>query len=167
MLFIDFNQDQSIQVTEFLKSCVNIPSWQKNILAKRPFSSKTALLAFAEQQAQTWLWTEVETALSQHPRIGEKPSNTQLSTLEQKHSNREQENISQDQITQAALLAGNLTYEEKFGFIFLIKAAGLSSEQVLEQLHSRLKNTPQVEQDIVKQQLILIALRRLDQGVHA
>lgn len=167
MQLADFNQEQSAQVTTFLQSCVNIESWVTQLQQQRPFSSKQALLNCAEQQAKTWQWAEIESALSKHPRIGEKPSTTHLSAQEQQHSNAEQANISQDQRTQAALLAGNIAYEEKFGFIFLIKAAGLSSEQVLEQLNIRLTHDTQTEQEIVKQQLALIALRRLDQGIDA
>ncbi|SDB82132.1 2-oxo-4-hydroxy-4-carboxy-5-ureidoimidazoline decarboxylase [Acinetobacter boissieri] len=166
MQLVDFNQARSTEVAQFLQSCVNIESWVDHIQQKRPFPSKQSLICCAENQAKTWQWVEIESALSKHPRIGEKPSTTHLSAQEQQHSHAEQANISQDQRTQMALLAGNIAYEEKFGFIFLIKAAGLSSEQVLEQLTIRLTHDTKTEQHIVKQQLALIALRRLDQRIN-
>ncbi|MBF7681840.1 2-oxo-4-hydroxy-4-carboxy-5-ureidoimidazoline decarboxylase [Acinetobacter sp. B5B] len=160
-----FNQVPLPDATSLLKHCVNIDSWVTHIEQQRPFKSKSELLSCATQQTQTWSWADIASALSKHPRIGEKPSTSQLSVQEQKYSNTEQAKISQDQDTQQALLQGNMAYEAKFGFIFLIKAVGLSSQEVLKQLHSRLHHDIHTEQQVVKQQLALIALHRLDQGI--
>ncbi len=63
----------------------------------------------------------------------------QLNAKEQNFSAQEQAGISLDEQTQQALLQGNIEYEQKFGFIFLIKAAGLSSDEILKKLHQRLQ----------------------------
>ena len=72
-----------------------------------------------------------------------------------------------DEQTQQALLQGNLDYEQKFGFIFLIKAAGLSSDEILKKLHERLQNDLAIEKTIVHEQLAAIALLRLSQEIQA
>src|SRR6266536_175499 len=45
----------------------------------------------------------------------------------------------------AALAAGNLAYERRFGHVFLIFASGRSAEDLLAALHQRLDNDPEVE----------------------
>ena len=65
----------------------------------------------------------------------------------------------------AALLKANLAYEKKFDFIFLIRAAGRSSEEILTALEYRLVNDLDTEKRIVHQQLLEIALLRLAQEI--
>ena len=82
-------------------------------------------------------------------------------------SDREQATLNSDQETLDAIYQGNLAYEKKYGFIFLIKASGLNSQQILTALNYRLKNDPDIEKRIVHQQLLEIALLRLKQEVEA
>ena len=58
--------------------------------------------------------------------------------------------------------AGNREYEEKFGRVFLIRAAGRTAPEILQALNSRLANTPAEEDTIVAQQLREIAVLRLE-----
>jgi 2-oxo-4-hydroxy-4-carboxy-5-ureidoimidazoline decarboxylase len=161
MQLSQFNQ-QPIQET--LQHCVKIPRWATEIANARPFHSVQSILDFARQQANTWTWQEILAALNTHPRIGEKKAQAELSDKEQAFSQREQAAAqNSDQQTLDAILQGNLCYEQRFGYIFLIKAAGLSSQQILAALTTRLNNNEKTEQDIVKQQLIEIALLRLKQ----
>jgi OHCU decarboxylase len=46
---------------------------------------------------------------------------------------------------QAAIAAGNTEYEERFGHVFLISAAGRSAEEILAALTDRLGNDPDTE----------------------
>jgi 2-oxo-4-hydroxy-4-carboxy-5-ureidoimidazoline decarboxylase len=61
-----------------------------------------------------------------------------------------------------ALARGNRAYEEKFGRVFLIRAAGRTAPEILAALNERLANTPAQEDVIVAQQLREIALLRLE-----
>lgn len=160
---MQLNQFNQTAVQEVLEHCVKVPRWANEILAARPFASKQALLDFAQQQANSWTWDEVLSALNTHPRIGEKKAQAHLSAKEQAFSEREQATAQADQTTLDLILQGNLAYEKRFGYIFLIKAAGLTSQEILERLQTRLNNPPQLEQQIVKQQLAEIALLRLQQ----
>jgi len=164
---VEFNQASAEDVKTFLKHCVQIPSWSTELVAKRPYASLEDVLSAAKQQAATWSWDEIKAALDNHPRIGEKPAQAELSEIEKDFSHREQSGIAADEDTQLALLKGNLAYEKKYGFIFLIKAAGLSSEDVLQALNYRLLNDPEIEKCIVHHQLSEIALLRLAQELHA
>ena len=167
MQLFEFNQASTEEAMIFLKHCVQIPSWSTELVAKRPYASLEEVLSAAQQQTATWSWDEIKTALDNHPRIGEKQAQAELSEIEKDFSHHEQSGIAADDDTRLALLKGNLAYEKKYGFIFLIKAAGLSSEDVLHALTSRLLNDPEIEKCIVHQQLAEIALSRLAQELHA
>ena len=160
MQLSQFNQSP---LQDLLEHCVKIPRWAEEIMTARPFDSKQAILDFAQQQAQTWTWDEVLHALNTHPRIGEKKAQADLSAKEQAFSAQEQATAQADQQTLDLILQGNIAYEKRFGYIFLIKAAGLSSQEILKALQARLNNNADIEQEIVKQQLIGIALLRLEQ----
>ena len=64
--------------------------------------------------------------------------------------------------TKAAIRAGNEAYEQRFGRVFLIRAAGRSASEVLDQLTARLDNDPEAETAVVAGQLREIALLRLE-----
>lgn len=163
----EFNQAPPNQLQTLLKNCVHIPAWAEKLIRQRPYSSKETLLEYAEQLSQMWSWPEIQTALATHPKIGEQQAKKQLNAKEQHFSAQEQAGISLDEQTQNALLQGNLDYEQKFGFIFLIKAAGLSSNEILKKLHERLENDLAIEKIIVHEQLAAIALLRLSQELQA
>jgi len=163
----EFNQAPPAQLKTLLKNCVHIPAWAEKIISERPYLSKASLVEYAEQISQMWTWQEIEQALATHPKIGERQAKKQLNAKEQDFSNQEQAGISLDEKTQQALLQGNLDYEQKFGFIFLIKAAGLSSDEILKKLHERLQNDLAIEKIIVHEQLAAIALLRLAQEIQA
>lgn len=163
----EFNQAPPEQLKNLLKNCVHIPTWGEKIILELPYSSKAFLLEYAENLSQMWSWQEIEAALTTHPKIGERQAKKQLNAKEQHFSNQEQAGISIDEKTQQALLQGNLDYEQKFGFIFLIKAAGLSSDEILKKLHERLQNDLAIEKIIVHEQLAAIALLRLSQEIQA
>lgn len=141
-----------------LTPCVDIPRWVDAIVAARPFSSEAELISFAENAAHPWTEAEIDGALAHHPRIGER---AQGSTAEAALSRNEQSGVSTAVETQTALLEGNRAYEQKFGRVFLIRAAGRSAEDILAALHDRLRNPPGQELDIVAQQLREIAILRL------
>jgi len=164
---VEFNKASLEDAMTFLQHCVQIPSWSEQLSANRPYASLEDVLNTARQQAATWSWDEIKTALDQHPRIGEKKAQAELSEVEKNFSNREQSFIVLDEETRLALLKGNIAYEKKYGYIFLIKAFGLNSEEVLQALKYRLLNDPETEKRIVHHQLSEIALFRLAQELQA
>jgi len=56
----------------------------------------------------------------------------------------------------------NRAYEERFGYAFLIRAAGRSAEEMLARLRDRLGNDDATERQNVADELRQIALLRLD-----
>lgn len=165
MQLSEFNHAHTDEIIQRLKHCVQIERWAQQIATQRPFPSKQALINYAKLQSTTWSWSEILAALAAHPRIGEKQAQAALTEKELNFSKQEQAAIAVDQATQSALLAGNLAYEQKFDFIFLIRAAGRNSQEVLTALTQRLQHDLATEQGIVHQQLSEIALFRLTQEI--
>ncbi|MCJ8159952.1 2-oxo-4-hydroxy-4-carboxy-5-ureidoimidazoline decarboxylase [Acinetobacter zhairhuonensis] len=160
-----FNQLSRVQAQALLQPCVHIPHWIEALIQQRPFSSTDQLFHYAVEQAQGWSWVEIAEALAQHPRIGERKAAAELSAKEQDFSKHEQSQLGADVALQQALYQGNLDYEHKFGHIFLIRAAGRTGQEMLSELHRRLSNTIQQEQQEVQQQLTEIAVLRLKQEI--
>lgn len=102
----------------------------------------------------------MDAALAHHPRIGQKPAGA-LSGAEAEHSRREQAAVGSDGHTAALWLQANRDYEERFGRIFLIRAAGRSQQEMLASLQERLRNDPAAEARVRAGQLAEIALLRL------
>ncbi|MCR1984485.1 OHCU decarboxylase, partial [Cellulosimicrobium cellulans] len=59
------------------------------------------------------------------------------------------------------LVEGNRAYEQRFGHVFLVRAAGRSAEEILEQLTERLGNDAETERANAARNLREIAALRL------
>lgn len=142
-----------------LRPCLDVDRWVSSIVAGRPYADREALLVRARGAADSLTTDEIEAALAHHPRIGEQP---RTASAEAEHSRAEQSGLDLGGDVEARLEAGNRAYEERFGRVFLIRAAGRTSAEILAALHTRLGNDPDVELTVVGQQLGQIALLRLE-----
>ncbi|KQN49030.1 OHCU decarboxylase [Serratia sp. Leaf51] len=159
MTLDEFNALSEFEAVALLRPLVNIPSWATQLTDARPYSSTQRLMQCAEAACQHWQPGDIARALAAHPRIGERASGAskeaQLSRGEQATLN-----ISQQAVIDA-LHEGNLRYEQRFGRVFLIRAKGRSSEDILDNLQRRLENSPDAEDQETAQQLKEITLLRL------
>jgi 2-oxo-4-hydroxy-4-carboxy-5-ureidoimidazoline decarboxylase len=144
---------------EKLAGALGVQRWIDEVAAAAPFASMSALLKVAEDAASPLSDAEIEEAVAHHPRIGEKPKGTGVS---QQLSEGEQAGLdAAAEGTDAAIARGNLVYEERFGRVFLIRAAGRSRSEILDELQRRLKLDEEQERIEVGEQLTQIALLRL------
>ena len=60
----------------------------------------------------------------------------------------------------------NETYENRFGFIFIVCATGKSAAEMLENLERRLKNTPQAELKVAALEQDKITQIRLEKFIY-
>jgi OHCU decarboxylase len=157
-----FNALAEAEARLLLQSCLAVPRWVEGMLAGRPFNSRTDLLTEAAVRAATLTEAEVAAALARHPRIGERAGvghDVEFSVGEQSGVDPD------DAAVASALEVGNAEYEQRFGRVFLIRAAGRSADDILAAQQRRLSNTPQAELDEVVSQLGEIAVLRLQQIV--
>ena len=126
-----------------------------------PTRRRDALLAHGFAASAAITWEQVATALARHPRIGEKATGADAA-----QSASEQSGVAAGQIDDFA--AGNRLYEQRFGHIFLICAAGLSGEQMLAALTPRTAATTTTPSTcVVITELRKIAHLRLEKAVPA
>ncbi|MFI7584930.1 2-oxo-4-hydroxy-4-carboxy-5-ureidoimidazoline decarboxylase [Kocuria sp. M1N1S27] len=155
-----FNSLSRTQAAEVVRPALDIPRWVEAVVDARPYAHHDALLSTARTAAKPFSAEEIERALSHHPRIGERAEGDHA---EAGLSRAEQSAVDPtDTDVQQRLREGNLAYEERFGQVFLIRAAGRSPEEILENLSARMTNDPATERAVVADQLRQIALLRLE-----
>ena len=144
---------------EKVLAALGVRRWADDVVAGAPYASVDDLVVAAAERAGDVTDEELNEAVAHHPRIGEKPTAEgdagRLSTAEQAGL------ASADEGFDAAIARGNRVYEERFGRVFLIRAAGRTPQEVLDELQRRLLNQPEDEVTEVKQQLREIGLGRL------
>lgn len=159
MLLEQFNLAERGDAVTALRPCIDVTRWCEDIVDHRPFDSVDSLVAEAAQAADPFTTEEIDSALAHHPRIGERAGGD---SREATMSRSEQAGVDpSDADVQQALRDGNLAYEERFGRVFLIRAAGRSAGEILSSLRERLQHDPASEERIIAGQLREIALLRL------
>ena len=146
-----------------LRACLPVGRWVETVRNGRPYAGWTALEGAARGAAGRLSDDELARALAGHPRIGERASERDH---EAELSRREQAGVDvSDGGVARALAEGNAAYERRFDRVFLIRAAGRSAGEILEELRRRLGNDDETEREETVTQLREIALLRLRQVV--
>ncbi|MFD4994520.1 2-oxo-4-hydroxy-4-carboxy-5-ureidoimidazoline decarboxylase [Cellulosimicrobium cellulans] len=159
MTLDEFNRLSPEEAREALLACAHVGRWADAVAAGRPYASVEDAADAALAAADPWTDAEVDAALSRHPRIGER---AQGDAADASMSRSEQSGVdTSDGDVQRRLVEGNRAYEERFGHVFLIRAAGRSAEEILEQLTERLGNDADTERANAARNLREIAALRL------
>jgi OHCU decarboxylase len=129
-----------------LLACCGSARWADAVAALRPFWDVGQLLNLAgrvwrELPREDWL-----EAFRAHPKIGEKQAEKETGVEARAWSEGEQARAREaSDETLGALAEVNREYEGRFGFIFIVCAAGRSAEEMLDTLRGRLDNDPETE----------------------
>ena len=147
-----------------MRRCCGANRWVQGMLDAMPFSSRTHL--FGEAERLWWSlgdgdWLE---AFDHHPKIGADPEQ-----LRQKFQHTadwsEAEQSSVQNASEAVLdelAQGNIDYEAKFGFLFIVCATGKSAAEMLHLLRDRLPNETAYELRIAAGEQAKITRLRLE-----
>ncbi|MDN6530196.1 MAG: OHCU decarboxylase, partial [Brevibacterium sp.] len=122
----EFNRLSADDARTALRPCLDVDRWIDGVGEARPYPDAKSAVESARTSANPLTDDEIATAMSHHPRIGEK---TEGASAEAAHSSREQAGLGAlDDSVQDRLAAGNAAYEERFDRVFLIRAAGRDPE---------------------------------------
>jgi 2-oxo-4-hydroxy-4-carboxy-5-ureidoimidazoline decarboxylase len=143
------------ELREALRASLAVERWVEDVASRAPFESVEQLLLVAYAEATPLSRDEITEAIAHHPRIGERPVGEGTA---QKFSRAEQGTSTE---LADELAAGNADYEQRFGRVFIIRAAGRDRAEILAELRRRLTLDDAVELQIVGEQLRDIALLRL------
>ena len=133
------------------------------MLAGRPYDTLGEVEAAMVAASATISDEELEQALARHPRIGERADADRHDAA---HSTREQSGVDRDDADLARRLEeGNRAYEDRFGRVFIVRAAGRSGADILEHLQQRLDNSDELERAATIDQLTQIAVLRMKEAL--
>jgi allantoicase len=147
-----------------LLACCGSRAWAQGMAAARPFSSAAELLESADR-----IWSGLDkkewlAAFRHHPRIGQRKAAAKQSAQARRWSAKEQSTAAKAPAEVLAELAkANRAYEARFGYIFLVCAAGKSSEEILVMLRQRLTNDSDAELRTAAEEQRKITRRRLEE----
>ena len=147
-----------------LQICCGSRRWIDRMMTRVPFASRQAACEAAREEWFALEPADWRQAFDHHPRIGSRvaPDSGPASSL----SAREQSGVaSATADVQQALAAANREYEERFGHIYLVCAAGKSADELLQILQSRLANDPAEEIQIAAEEHAKICDLRLTASV--
>jgi 2-oxo-4-hydroxy-4-carboxy-5-ureidoimidazoline decarboxylase len=136
-------------------ACCESRSFARRIVGDRPYRDLGALQDAVTAAFEALTWDDIVESMNAHPRIGDRVRAGGWSASEQSGAASAGEKVRQ------ALADGNLAYEERFGHVFLICAAGLSGQDMLDQLRARLGHDPDAERAVVREELLKITRLRL------
>jgi 2-oxo-4-hydroxy-4-carboxy-5-ureidoimidazoline decarboxylase len=152
------------EARRLLTTCCGSSAWVERMLRRRPFGSTDAVVTAAREAWLDLTHTDWLEAFSHHPKIGDRaslarrfPATAHLSTQEQRGVAGASAQVLDD------LAAANRTYEEKFGYIFIVCATGRSAAEMLAMLRERLHNDAPTEIRVAAGEQLKITELRLGQ----
>ena len=150
-----FNRLTDQQGMHVLLEVCSSTMWARQVLAAAPFPDVDAVLDRADRVLAELPDAEIDAALDGHPRIGGR--------VDDASSAREQAGVATagDDV-RAELAAKNRTYEDTFGYVYLVFASGRTAEELLAILTERLANDPDTERRVMRGELAKINRLRLE-----
>ncbi|ARP73059.1 2-oxo-4-hydroxy-4-carboxy-5-ureidoimidazoline decarboxylase [Streptomyces pluripotens] len=122
-------------------------AWARQLLAARPYATLEDLYAASDAAMAELTTADLEEAMAGHPPIGRPRPGDPASAREQRGMAGASEEL------KAEMLELNLTYQERFGHVFLICATGRTGEQMRDAARERIDNAPEKEREIVRTEL--------------
>lgn len=122
-------------------------AWAGRIVAARPYAAAEDLCAASDAATAELTTADLEEAMAGHPPIGRPRAGDPASAREQRGMAGASEEL------RAEMLELNLSYQEKFGHVFLICATGRTAEQMRDAVKERMGNAPDQEREIVRAEL--------------
>jgi allantoicase len=149
-------------VATFL-DCCGSRKWAELMAACRPFAGTAQLFDSADKIWASLGRKEWLAAFRHHPPIGgREPIGPQSSKAQQWSKGEQSVARSSSPESRRLLARANQAYHAAFGYIFLICAAGKSTEEILKSLHQRLSNDPETELVIATEEQRKITRLRLE-----
>ncbi len=161
MTLAEFNALPSVEAESALMDCCGSARWAASVASRRPYPTVEALCKAADS-----VWWKLDRAdwleaFSHHPQIGDKSASGSESARQWAASEQAGARVATDDV-KARLARANRAYFEKFGYIYIVCAAGKTAEGMLAILNQRLQNDLASEISIAAEQQRLITRIRLD-----
>jgi 2-oxo-4-hydroxy-4-carboxy-5-ureidoimidazoline decarboxylase len=154
-----FDDAQPDDAAALIRGACASTRWIDELIVTRPHRTLADLTRASDAVIAALDWGDLLEALAAHPRIGERVAGDDR---EAQWSRQEQAGTAtMSREVDDVLRHANVTYEDQFGFVFLICAAGKSPGQMLTELRGRLAHSPEQEHEVVRRELRDIVRLRL------
>ncbi len=150
-----FNELPAGAAVQQLTAVCAAASWATAMAAGRPYATVADAQARSDAALGALSVADLAAALAGHPRIGERaPAGRAVRQRSARWSRQEQAGVrAADTATTASLAEANAAYEQRFGHIYLVCAAGRSGAELLAILQERLSNDDETEWHVVRTEL--------------
>lgn len=143
---------------EFFHAACGSRRWVEEMAGGRPYTDGASVLAAADKAFGTLSVEDWREAFAAHPRIGERHG--RQTAAGEDMSRTEQSGVTDDQRLAGELAEVNRRYEVRFGYTYIVRAAGRSGDEMLALARDRLHNDPEEELEVAAgQQREITALR--------
>lgn len=157
------NNASEVEAYRSIKRCCGAEKWVESMLKARPFSSIEDLFTQADKYLDQLTDEDWKEAFLFHPKIGDLDVLRKKFNVSAQWEAGEQAGVATATETLLKdLHQGNIDYEEKFGYIFIVCATGKTAEEMLAILKSRLPNNKEVEIKIAANEQRKITKLRLE-----
>lgn len=151
-----------------LSKCCGATTWVEKMIELRPYADAADLFDKAHDAWADCSEVDGLEAFRHHPKIGGTAELAKKFASTSDWAAGEQSGVQKaHKATLEALAAGNLAYEQKFGYIFIVCATGKSAEEMLALLEQRLPNIPEIEIGIAMAEQMKITIIRLEKLLNA
>ena len=136
-----WNAAEAQSALDAMLACCGARRWANGMVALRPIANIADLSTAADRIWSTMKEADWMEAFACHPRIGERPLRRTVHASMKSAAWSQQEQSSANNAAErvlAALEEGNLLYEQRFGFTYIVCATGKSAEEMLAILNRRL-----------------------------
>jgi OHCU decarboxylase len=159
-----WNTADAADALEAMLACCGARRWAEAMVALRPVRSAEELSAAADQAWGAMEETDWLEAFACHPRIGAQNAGRGTAHGPARAAGWSREE--QSSVSSAAarvldeLAQGNALYEQRFGFTYIVRAAGRSAEEMLAILKKRLASSREEElREAAEQQRQIMQIR--------
>ena len=159
----DLNALGHQQAEDLYTQCCASIVWVERMVEGHPYESKDSLLRAASLNWDNLNQRDYLQAFEGHPQIGDLKSSKKLTDNALELASQEQTGMMlADEHLVTELKRLNISYEKKFGFIFIVCASGKSASQMLSILKDRLTHNRNEELGIAIEEQRKIFLIRLE-----
>jgi 2-oxo-4-hydroxy-4-carboxy-5-ureidoimidazoline decarboxylase len=162
MTIAEFDRLDRKSKKQLLIQCCGSTAWVEKMLSISPAEDLIDLFEDAEEVWYSLKESDWKEAFSQHPKIGDVELLRRKFAADEFASGEQSGIVGASEQTLNALAEGNKAYEEKFGYIFIVSAAGKSAIEMLGILTARLRNKPETEITIAMDEQNKITRLRLE-----
>jgi 2-oxo-4-hydroxy-4-carboxy-5-ureidoimidazoline decarboxylase len=142
----ELNSIPTARATELFTACCGSSRWVTAMVSRRPFATRDAVLATADEIWKSLGKEDWLEAFAHHPRIGESTSAVAQSDRARDWSAGEQAGATRaSESIRLAQRDMNAQYERRFGHIYIVCATGKSPNEMFAIARSRLSNDPATE----------------------